>query len=105
MAKKFEIKFDQVPISQKTLDGAHLNIDDIQILCRTLSVWSDPLEDEFDKINKSIAELTKTVDCTKLEVQKLKRLNSWWFILFRWTSGVVTAVVIAWYLFTNYWHK
>jgi len=126
MSKKFEIKAEQVPISQKTMEGAHLNSDDIHIFCRVLSIWSDPLEEELDGIRSEVKELrgevkqlrdqvseiTKTVDCTKKEVdqikeelKKLKRVNAWWHIAGRWISGVVAAVYIAWLLYINYWKE
>jgi hypothetical protein len=59
----------------------------------------------FDKMETQIRELTGTVDCTKLEVEKLKRLNSWWAIALRISIGVVIAVFICWYLYNNFWHK
>jgi hypothetical protein len=65
----------------------------------------DILESRISNMEAQLTEVTKTVDSTQVEIQKLKRINSWWFIAIRWVSGVVAAVLIAWFLFINYWHK
>jgi hypothetical protein len=75
--------------------------------------------ERFDKLDHRITcmeiqlkEVTKTIDCTKEEIEnikmqlnKLKRVNTWWHIAGRWVTGVIVAVWIAYYLYTNFWHK
>lgn len=110
---KFEITLDQVPISKETLDGAHLNNNDIHILCRTLSMWGLAYEEQFEEqgellkeicdevkeLRKEVNEIKVQVKCTQEEVadiredvERLKKLNSFSSILIRIGIGVAIAL-------------
>ena len=76
----------------------------------TVKTAVEELKGDVQELRDRVESLANVVDCTKSEVdmiknelKKLKVVNSWWHITGRWVSGVVTAVLIAWYLFKTYW--
>lgn len=112
MKGKFEIKLDSVPIHPDTLKGAHLNNDDLQILCRVLSLWGNAYEEQFEEMMTEIRELRKevnelriTIDCTrhevddiKKDVEMLKRKNTVIAYIIRGAITVAGAIGIARYI-------
>jgi hypothetical protein len=102
-------RYDHVPISEKTKAGMSLNIDDLAAIGRLLSLQDDAYEEQFEQILKSIGELrkdvnelklkvqeiTKVVDCVKIDVEKLKRVNSFEYYAMRVAAGVAIALIIT----------
>jgi len=105
-------RYDHVPISEKTKAGMSLNIDDLAAIGRLLSLQDNAYEEQFDAILDSIKELrkdvndlklkvqeiTKVVDCVKLDVEKLKRINSFEYYAMRVAVAVAVTLVIIRFL-------
>ena len=105
-------RYDHIPISEKTKAGMSLNIDDLAAIGRLLSLQDNAYEQTFDEILDAIKELrkdvnelkakvqeiTKVVDCVKLDVEKLKRINSFEYYAMRVAVAVFIAVVIIRFL-------
>lgn len=101
-------RYDHVPISEKTKAGMSLNIDDLAAIGRLLSLQDNAYEEQFEQILTSIGELrkdvnelkakvqeiTKVVDCVKLDVEKLKRINSWEYYFMRVAAAVIISLAI-----------
>jgi hypothetical protein len=108
MNDRYELK--NLPISEATLKGlTPENIDSLGATGRMMSVQDNFIEELLDQHSKrqleAIERLCVKVDCIEKRLATQEKINGIPSIVIRWVSGVVAAVYITWYLFTNFWHK
>ena len=113
--------YDKLPISDETKKGMSLNINDLGAIGRMLSLQDDVYDEQFtsltEKIDllllgisglkedvanlkKQLDDMTIVVECTKkdvgelaVEVDKLKKLNSFRAIIIRVVTTIAASLV------------